>query len=395
LGLSAPPRVALLTPLFGRDGGTGAHVVDACAVLARAGARPLALCGRATSSEPEGAGVVAIPGLEDASVPAAAAAAAHAALDAAKVDLVHAVGFDDPGVLDAVVARWPLVYAVHGYRCCTSGYYHFAPGEECTRAHGVGCVPNLLLRGCWHARDPRGISSSYRRTTDIVDRLRRADVVVTPSDAVARHVRRNGVRDVTVVPNFVDPLPTLDDLPAARRVLFAGRLTKAKGLDVLLRATAVIDAELEVCGDGWWGPAAQRTARQLGIAERVAFRGWLEPEALSRAYRAARVIALPSLWPEPFGLTGIEALAHGRPVIASDGGGVPEWLDDRRTGVLVPPGDVDALAEALDWLLGDDATARRLGAAGAEQVARRFSADVFLQAITDVYRRAVRRELAV
>ena len=141
----------------------------------------------------------------------------------------------------------------------------------------------------------------------------------------------------------------------ARRVVFAGRVVKPKGLGVLIRAMRAVDAELVVCGDGMQLTAMRRLARRVGVERRVRFRGWLDAEQLAQELADASVVAIPSLWPEPFGLVGIEALAAGRPVVASLTGGIPDWLEDGVTGFGVQPGDVRALARALDELLADPA----------------------------------------
>ena len=86
------------------------------------------------------------------------------------------------------------------------------------------------------------------------------------------------------------------------------------------------------------------------------------------------MVAIPSLWPEPFGLVGIETLAQGRPVIASATGGIGDWLEDGVGGLLVTPGDARALAAALDELLADPERQRAMGAAGRARVASRFTA---------------------
>jgi glycosyltransferase involved in cell wall biosynthesis len=97
---------------------------------------------------------------------------------------------------------------------------------------------------------------------------------------------------------------------------------------------------------------------------------------------------MPSLWPEPFGLVGIEALAAGRPVVASATGGVGDWLADGVNGLLVRPGDAPALAGALNELLDDPARQRAMGAAGSEMVAARFTPEQHVAALLDAYRRA-------
>jgi glycosyltransferase involved in cell wall biosynthesis len=184
-------------------------------------------------------------------------------------------------------------------------------------------------------------------------------------------------------PSLIAPEPS--PVPERGPVVFSGRVTPAKGVGTFLRAMATLDAPAEVCGDGWWLPQARRLAARLKIAGRVIFRGWLDPGELEAAYRRARVVVVPSHWPEPFGLVGIEAMSHGRPVVGAATGGIPEWLEDGSTGTLVAPGDAAALGSAVGRLLADPALARSLGERGAERVAARFNRDLYLDAISLAY----------
>jgi len=97
------------------------------------------------------------------------------------------------------------------------------------------------------------------------------------------------------------------------------------------------------------------------------------------------VVVMPSLWPEPFGLVGIEALAAGRPVIASATGGVGDWLEHGVSGLLVKPGDVQDLARALNQLLADPQRQRAMGIAGREAVNARFSPERHVAAVLEAY----------
>jgi len=215
---------------------------------------------------------------------------------------------------------------------------------------------------------------------------------VAYSGAVERHLTVNGVARRAVIPLF----PTLtppepQERPgerAPRRVVFAGRVVKPKGLGVLIRAVRTVEAELVVCGDGFQLAAMRRLARRLGVEGRVHFRGWLAPAQLARDLAEASVVAIPSLWPEPFGLVGIEALAAGRPVIASLTGGIGDWLEDGVTGIGVRPGDVRGLARALERLLADPERQRSIGAAGREMAAARFSPERHVEALLEGYRAA-------
>jgi glycosyltransferase involved in cell wall biosynthesis len=305
--------------------------------------------------------------------------------------VIHLHQFDDPQVLASMQQVAPVLASVHGYVACTSTVHYFRPGQECTRAHGPGCVPNLAFRGCAHTRDPRTLPPGYKRATRSVQALRRADLAISYSSAIDRHLATNGVARRAIVPLFATMAAvSADGHDTRRRVVFAGRIVTPKGVAVLIRAARSVDAEFVICGDGWQLEAMRKLARKLGVQERIRFAGWLAPSELARELAEASVVALPSLWPEPFGLVGIEAQAAGRPVIASATGGVRDWLQDGVSGLLVEPGDHVALADALNRLLADPARQREMGAAGRASVAAGFTPERHVAALAQAYRTARR-----
>jgi glycosyltransferase involved in cell wall biosynthesis len=201
--------------------------------------------------------------------------------------------------------------------------------------------------------------------------LRRARVVVAPSSALADAARGLGAHDVRVIPSGVEvpeTVPAEDDPPF---VLFAGRLSAEKGILELLAAAAGLP--LVVVGDG---PLRDRVPGA---------RGFVAHDELERLYGRAAVVAVPSRR-EGFGVVCAEAMAHGRPVVASAVGGLLDLVVDGETGILVPPGDVDALREALERLLGDEALRRRMGDAGRARVRTHFSWDAVTDAMIATYR---------
>jgi glycosyltransferase involved in cell wall biosynthesis len=300
--------------------------------------------------------------------------------------VIHLHQFDDPHVLASLQQIAPVVASVHGYVACTSTVHYFRPGHECTRAHGPGCMPNLAFRGCAHTRDPRTLPPGYKRATTSVQALRRVDLAISYSSTIDRHLATNGIARRAIVPLFATMRPAdADGHAQRRRVVFAGRVVTPKGVAVLIRAARSVDAEFVVCGDGWQLESMRKLARKLGVGERVRFTGWLAPAQLARELAEASVVAMPSLWPEPFGLVGIEAHAAGRPVVASATGGVRDWLKDGVNGLLVEPGDPRALAAALEQLLADPARQREMGEAGRALVAARFTPELHVAALAQAY----------
>jgi glycosyltransferase involved in cell wall biosynthesis len=379
--------VLFVTPRWRRDGGIAAHAEASAAALADEGLEVRVLTAHAVDGAREGrVEVLLAPRLTDRDAPVEARLG-HALT--APPDVIHLHQLDDPDVVRALRRLAPVVISAHGFTACTSDVYYFGPGEKCTRRHGPGCIPNLALRGCAHTRDPRPLPGAYRATTRAVEALRLADLAVAHGSAVDSHLAANGIEPRCTIPLFttLEPVQRADQ-EGRRRVLFAGRVVPPKGLHVLVHAAREVDAEFVVCGEGWQLPRIQRLARRLGVAERFSFRGWLEPQELAGELAQASVVALPSLWPEPFGLVGIEALASSRPVVASATGGIPDWLDDGVSGLLVKPGDAHALADALNELLGDPQRRRAMGEAGRVAVAERFSRERHVEAILGAYRQA-------
>ncbi|HEX6701847.1 MAG TPA: glycosyltransferase family 4 protein [Gaiellaceae bacterium] len=201
--------------------------------------------------------------------------------------------------------------------------------------------------------------------------VRRARVVICVSEALGAAARRCGARDVRVIPNGVRIPPAVEAEAEPLEVLFAGRLSPEKGIEELVAATAGMN--LVVAGDG---PLRHVVPDALGFVAHA---------ELERLYARAAVVVLPS-YREGLPLCVIEAMAHGRPVVASAVGGIPELVEDGVTGFLVEPGDVEGLRAALERLLADPELRRRMGRAGRAKVAERCSIESVTEATLDAYR---------
>lgn len=380
--MTAPGSVLLVTPRWVRDGGVGAHIEASAAALAESGMRVTVLSARIESEQiPSGVRVCESPELFNTE---ASMEVRFGEALATQPDVIHLNQLDDAEVVRFLRASAPIVISSHGYLACTSRVHYFRAGEECGRAHGPGCVPNLLR--CAHVRDPRTLPASYVKAGRALAALQGADLVVSYSSAVDRHLATNGLAERRIVPYFPTVAPQVGSgYDTRRRVVFAGRIVKSKGVATLIRAARELDAELVICGDGGQLPAMRKLARHLKIEHRVDFRGWLQPDGLARELANASVVAVPSLWPEPFGIVGIEAFAAGRPVVASATGGIGDWLQDGVSGLSVRAGDARALARALGELLDDPERQRAMGAAGREKVAASFSLAHHVEAISEAY----------
>ena len=160
-----------------------------------------------------------------------------------------------------------------------------------------------------------------------------------------------------------------------KRLIAVANFGKYKGHRILLQALAKLPGEPAVecwlIGDGPERGEMERLARALGLSDRVRFLGYRQD--VPALLRQCDVFVLPSLW-EPFGIALVEAMVLGMPVLACRSGGVPEVVRDGETGLLVPPGDADAMAAGLQRLLSDEALGAKLAAKAVPEAAARFDA---------------------
>ena len=183
----------------------------------------------------------------------------------------------------------------------------------------------------------------------------------------------------------------------ATRLLCVGRLVPIKGHDVLLRAfvrarDAVPGLELELAGAGPLEASLRQRVSELGLASAVRFVGLVSP--IGPALEQAAIVVVPSLG-EGFGMVALEAMERGRAVIASEVGGLPEIVDPGVTGLVVPRGDADALAAAIEELAASPARAAAMGTAGRERALTQFSQERCTKRTAELYALALGRPAAV
>jgi glycosyltransferase involved in cell wall biosynthesis len=218
----------------------------------------------------------------------------------------------------------------------------------------------------------------------------RLDARVAVADETARRLERTTVAprgSIEVIHNGVADLAvtSIPQRGSQPTIGFAGRFTHEKGADVLLRALAQLTGVTAVLvGDGELRPASEVLASELGVADRAIFTGWRED---ARELMATwDVFVLPSRR-EGFGISIVEAMLAGLPVVATSVGGVPEVVVDGENAILVPPDDPGALAVAIRRLLDDPQLRRRLGQSGRRRALERFSPQTMATAFLALYAR--------
>lgn len=279
--------------------------------------------------------------------------------------------------------------------------------------HNLYGLPAAKLAGLPHVWHVREIVLQYNwlRFIELALARRFSDRVIVTSNAVGE-MFANGKRalpaHIRKISNSIDTefyhpqndgSSVYDDLKIPRGTPLVGlvcRLDHWKGVDIFLEAAARCrknfpDARFLVVGGAIEGreahaDAMKRLADQLGLNGAVYFTDWrYQPEDMPRVHAALSVLVLASSWPEPFGLVLLEAMATGKPVVATNHGGPVEICRDGETALLVPPRDPERMAQAILALLGDQERARAMGAAGRRRVEEMFTRGRAMKTLENLY----------
>jgi glycosyltransferase involved in cell wall biosynthesis len=349
-------------------GGVQTYLADLIPALAARG--HLSSIVSETSGDLGGATTSCVPGIagDGPQLPASVRKAFDKVLADQQADLVIQHVAVSPSVAVAAAERTSVVVYAHDYFMTCPGNARYLHKSEnfCIEGHGLRCFRRAYTERSTNRRPDR-LVRAYRRTQAWQEAWPVLTRVLVASRFVEGVHLRSGIpKDLLRVVGYpVEKAIAIEADPAAPDVLYVGRLVDSKGVHVLLEALARLSGvSAAVAGDGPARAELEELSRDLGLTDRVRFLGWIGQEQRAALLRGSRVFVLPSLWDEPFGIVGVEALGAGLPVVATAAGGIPDWLDDGVTGILVPRGDRDTLARALDRLLQDEPLRRRYASAG-------------------------------
>ena len=293
-----------------------------------------------------------------------------------------------PSILDACrEEQVPVVMSVQDYKLTCPTAQHLRGGkicEKCVGGHEQWCA----IHNC---RGSRSMSLAYaiRNAAARVSRKIHlgVDAYLCCSNFVADQVAKGGYphERIRTLYNFAD-LP--DSLPRARAgeyVAYVGRISPEKGVDVLIDAARINGLPLKIVGDPSPMPELQKS-----LPPNVEFVGSLRRDQIPAFLDNARMLVVPSIWFEAFGIVCAEAMAYRLPVIASAMGGLPEVVDHGITGLCVEPSDPLALANAISTIWNDPKRAVEMGEAGRIKAMREFTPDVYYERLTTAYHSVMR-----
>ncbi len=381
---------------LGPRGGTEEYIRHCAAELVQRGHR-VSLLYEKRSPIQDPAWDRLLPRATAAPLPASTAHRAHLLqelLRAAGGGVVFVHNLSDSSFLqDTRAVNLPIVRFIQDFRpvCLHVSRVLPATRRNCGRALGSGC----LARGCFLGAAPsRRVPlrwNSLRRKLRERANAQAASRIIVASQFMRQVLLDNGfdAGRISVLPLFCSLPSPLSPAPYPNpfRLLFLGQLERYKGLHFLLAAMRDLpeDICLTVAGTGRLAAQCAHLARRWNIEHRVEFLGWMPRDKLPAVLSSGSVLVMPSVWNEPFGMVGLEAMAFGRPVIGSAVGGVSEWLAHNRTGLLVQPRSVPDLVQAIGRLYSDGQLHARLGAQAHDVVVSQFGSERHITGLLKVF----------
>jgi glycosyltransferase involved in cell wall biosynthesis len=303
-----------------------------------------------------------------------------------KPDIIHLHNIFNqvsPSVLFAV-GNIPTVLTLHSYELiCPMGGLIKPDGSRCISPgkHDLRCTGSI--KGYLYEVIKQFIHKYL---------LKKISVYIAPSGSIKRDFSNQRIisSPIIVIHNGIQLLkfsPIINN----KSLLYVGRLSKEKGVDVLLRAIKIIkesvhDIVVDIVGDGPEKNMLINLSDDLYLNDNVRFIGSIPHNKIGDFYKQCTALIVPSVWGEPFGLVGIEAISIGRPVIASNVGGISEWLDDEKTGYLVEPGNSNQIAEKVIKLFSHKRLLEQMGKNERKKV-EQFSIEIHVKKLEKIYQK--------
>ncbi|MDB6065739.1 MAG: hypothetical protein JWR26_1947 [Pedosphaera sp.] len=323
----------------------------------------------------------------------------EAALKDFNPDLVYVHRMTDLEVVETLVAsETPRVRMVHDHDiyCMRSYKYHYFSRKICTRRASPYCVfPCGASIGRSHNRRFPIKWVSYKAKKREISLNQRFQRLVVYSEYSRKELLSNGFDGAKIeihVPIQSEEADSMQSSFSDRNLLlFVGQVIRGKGVDVLLDSLAMIKTPFEclIIGEGSHRAYCEKRCRKLGLENRVRFTGFIPQHELKKYYPECSVLAMSSVWPEPFGMVGPEAMRFGIPVVAFDVGGIREWLKDGFNGYLVPWMDRAAFAARIEELLINKKLGRQMGEHGRRWVAQTYDFRTYITGLERMFMQVI------
>ena len=312
-----------------------------------------------------------------------------------KPDIIHIHNVQNVGIYKASLDYGSTIITAHDFRtvCPASMFFYRKTQEICSRKRGLGCFVTTLKKSCVTLR-PQYASYYFHRTGWMTKKSKQLSRVIAPSSGAKERLVKSGFESeqISVLPYFcpVEPVEHPRPIPEIPTITFIGRIAPNKGQEYFLQALGMLPEYVHGMMVGSIDDDIERGifeyAEQKGCKrERLKIHRWASKEGIKKILDSTTVFIFPSLWSETLGIVGLEAMARGVPVVASDVGGVREWLYDRRNGILVEPKSPEQIRDAVMELISSKEKLLDIGHTCINTIQNKFLPDQHIEELIRIY----------
>lgn len=310
-----------------------------------------------------------------------------------KPDVVQLNNILNGYFVNEFMQKAPTMRHVHDHRLYCPGFSKtwYNSNQICPIPFSVRCLVNAYKEHC-ASRKPVKLLKKYQAKFYELEVNQKLPKILLASKFMSSQLEINDfdLKKVVILPHPVE-LPTkITPLKNKRQILFVGRVTLEKGPQYAIEAMKKINGTLTIVGDGPQLEEYMALAKTLGVGKKVKFAGEVQRGFLWKYYTECDLLVFPSIWPEPHGKSGPEAMSFGRSVVGFDTGGVGEWLKDSFNGYLVNRLDVEGLAQKVNYLLDNPEVNSEMGRNGREFVEKNMNEKGYLEKLVRVYQDTMR-----
>lgn len=297
------------------------------------------------------------------------------------IDLICLHNLFEDQFIDFITTLRPVVKFAHSPVIVCPGkdkYWRFSE-MACTVPFGIHCFFHAYSQGCTN-RHPKRLIRSFQY---VKNEIRRSKIVYERVVVMSNynynlllecHVP---AEKIIVNPYFTDFIEIASPVEGLKHLLFVGRIISGKGVEHLINVMEQINKKnpelvLHIVGDGLMRPEMEELVRVKRLQDHILFKGWLSRAEIDRELKSCILLIFPSTYPEAFGISGIEAMMAGKPVVAFDVGGVSTWLRHGYNGYLGKAGDVREMYEYVENLLTDKQLYKRFCTNARQSAVERF-----------------------
>ncbi len=321
---------------------------------------------------------------------------------AKKIDILNLHNFFIPEISNFCLQNLPTIRTAHGPQLVCPGNDKFWRKSErvCDKVFGLHCLSHIYTEGCANRHPKRVFRAFQHFHFEHTTAIKQYHRIMVMSEYVRQEYIKGGIPAEKILLNpYFTPLISESELQplvenAPKSLLFMGRLISTKGVHILIESllpllTQRTDIQLDIVGDGIMRAEIEGIIAKTGLANRIVLHGWKSKSEIASFLQKAYLVLFPSIYPEAFGLVGIEAMMYAKPVVAFDAGGVSTWLKNEETGFLVPLKDTKALYNAVKKLLEDNNCYQQMAQMARIQAVKYFSAEIHLKQLLAIYQSAI------